>query len=89
MSDRDDHIDREAARDVRRIHDQLLSEGKLSKAIAMEGRSIILAPVALAAAGLVGCFPKSLGTDDMATVMLSVPMLIGLVALVVYLMDRR
>src|SRR5207302_812887 len=41
MSDRDDRIDQETARDVRRIHDQLLAEGKLDKAIAIEGAGIL------------------------------------------------
>ena len=89
MSDRDDRIDQETARDVRRIHDQLLAEGKLDKAIAIEGAGILFAPLVLGAAGLVGWFLKCLGAGDTATVMFGVPLLIGLFVLAVYLMDRR
>jgi hypothetical protein len=89
MSDRDDRVNQEIARDLRRIHNQLQAEGKLDQAIAIEGAGILFLPLVLGAAGLVGWALKSLGAGDTATVMLGVPLLIGLFVLAVYLLDRR
>ncbi len=78
MPEPEPRTDREANEAVKRIERQLQLDRKLDKAYAAEGAGILLLPVLLAAAGLVGWALNAMGVDGPAMVFLGVPILLGL-----------
>lgn len=68
---------------------QKFREGKLDKAYAMEGASILFLPLVLAVVGLIGWALTSLGLEGPEVEFVGAPVLVGLVFLVAHLNRRR
>ena len=84
MKDDEIRIDREASDAIKRMERQQLAEGKLNKALAIEGGSVLFMPVVLAVVFIVGSVLASLGLQGTELVLGGAAILVGLVLLVAY-----
>ena len=88
MNDREIRIDRDASDAIKRMERQQLADGKLNKALAIEGGSVLFLPAVLAVVFIVGWVLTSVGLQGAELVLGGAAILVGLVLLVAYLGSR-